>query len=179
MNSAYFSIAIISLFAISLGSALIPIPTNKIEYPNTKRIEQVDTFFGTQVADPYRWLEDENAAETGKWVQEQNKVTFGYLEKIPYRTRVKSRLQRLSNYPRYSAPSRNGEYFFFTKNGGLQNQSVLYMQKGLDGTPEVLIDPNKFSVDGTSQLALSQLSRDGRYLAYGISAGGSDWREVH
>jgi prolyl oligopeptidase len=132
-----------------------------------------------KVPDPYRWLEDDNSEETKAWVEAQNKVTFGYLEKIPYRQKLKSRLEKLVDYPRYSAPFRNGENFFFSKNDGLQNQSVLYMQKGLEGTPEVLIDPNKFSTEGTSQLAEYALSKDGKYIAYGISAGGSDWRDVH
>jgi prolyl oligopeptidase len=179
MNTAYFSIAIVALFGIGLGATLLPIPADRIAYPNTKRVDHVDTYFGTQVVDPYRWLEDENSPETTKWVHDENNVTFAYLDKIPYRQKVRSRLEKLINYPRYSAPFRNGDYFFFTKNDGLQNQSVYYMQKGLDGAPEVLIDPNKFSADGTSQLALFQLSKDGKYLAYGISTGGSDWREVH
>ncbi len=139
----------------------------------------MDTYFGTRVPDPYRWLEDDNSAETTKWVTEENKVTFGYLEKIPYRLSVKARLEKLYNYPRYGAPFRNGENFFFSKNDGLQNQGVYYMQKGLEGKTDVLIDPNKFSADGTSQLGAFALSRDGQYLAYGISTGGSDWREVH
>src|SRR5262245_2649367 len=150
-----------------------------MKYPNSKRTDCTDSYFGTPVPDPYRWLEEENSADTKAWVYAQNKVTFGYLEKIPYRSRIKSRVEQLYNFPRYGAPFRNGENFFFTKNDGLQNQSVLYMQKGLDGTPEVLIDPNKFSDDGTSQLAEYALSKDGKYLAYGVSAGGSDWREVH
>src|SRR5215510_2076541 len=179
MNNAYFSITFVALLAVCLSATILPMPTGKTIYPNTKRVDQVDTYFGTPVADPYRWLEDENSPETATWVQQQNKVTFNYLEKIPYRSQVKSRLETLVNYPRYSAPSRNGDYFFFTKNDGLQNQAVHYIQKGLDGTPEVLIDPNEFSADGTSQLAMFQLSKDGKYLAYGISAGGSDWREVH
>ena len=148
-------------------------------YPNSKRTDHVDTYFGVSVPDPYRWLEDENAPETKEWVEAQNRLTFSYLEKIPFRQKIKSRLEQLNNYPRYGAPFRNGAYFFFLKNDGLQNQSVLYMQNGLEGAAEVLIDPNTFSKDGTSQLADFALSKDGRYLAYGISSGGSDWREVH
>ena len=164
-----------------IGLALLSpmLVAQKLQYPDTMRSDHVDTYFGTQVADPYRWLEDENAAETAKWVDAENKVTFGYLETISFRQAVKARLEKLYNYPKYGAPYRKGSYFFFSKNDGLQNQSVRYMQKGLDGPPEVLIDPNKFSADGTSQLAGSALSKDGAYLAYGISAGGSDWREVH
>jgi prolyl oligopeptidase len=156
----------------------VPLIAQTIQYPPTKRVEHVDMYFGVPVADPYRWLEDENSPETAKWVQQQNAVTFSYLEKIPYRQDVKKRLERLFNYPKYGAPFRNGEYFFFAKNDGLQNQSVYYIQKGLEGVPEVLIDPNKFSAGGTSMLAAFALSQNGRYLAYGISTGGSDWRDI-
>ena len=149
----------------------------KLLYPETKKGETVDEYFGTKVADPYRWLEDDRSAETGQWVEAQNKVTFSYLDKIPYRQKVKDRLTELFNYPRYSAPTRRGDTFFFTKNDGLQNQSVWYVQKGLNGTPEVLIDPNKLSADGTSRLTVFSLSKDGKYLGYGVSKGGSDWQE--
>ena len=179
MNNAYLGIAAVALIALGVAPILMPPIDNKMQYPSSKRSEHVDTYFGVQVPDPYRWLEDENSEETKSWVEAQNKVTFDYLEKIPYREKIKARLEKLINYPRYGAPFRNGEYFFFSKNDGLQNQSVLYMKKGLDGTPEVLIDPNKFSADQTSQLAEYSLSKDGKYLAYGISAGGSDWRDVH
>jgi prolyl oligopeptidase len=179
MNNAYLGVAAVALLALGIAPVFLPPPEDKIYYPNTKRLDHADTYFGVSVPDPYRWLEDENSPDTKTWVEEQNKVTFGYLEKIPFRQRIKTRLEKLVDYPRYSPPFRNGEYFFFTKNDGLQNQSVLYMQKGLEGAPEVLIDPNKFSADGTSQLAEFTLSKDGKYLAYGISMGGSDWREVH
>jgi prolyl oligopeptidase len=168
-------VAIIVAFVLTA----LPAAGQKLQYPNTKRADQADTYFGERVADPYRWLEDENAAATAAWVDEQNKVTFGYLAQIPYRQQVKNRLEKLYNYVRYGAPFRNGENFFFTRNDGLQNQSVYYVQRGLDGRPAVLIDPNKFVADGTSQLAGFSLSKDGKYLAYGISEGGSDWREVH
>jgi len=148
-----------------------------LKYPVTRKVDHVDTYFGTKVPDPYRWLEDDTSAETAAWVEAQNRVTFGYLEKIPYRGAIKSRLENLFNYPKYSSPSRRGEYFTFSKNDGLQNQSVLYIQKGLDGTPEVLIDPNKFSADGTARLGAFSISRDGKYAAYGISKSGSDWQE--
>ena len=151
----------------------------KMEYPNTARGSQVDTYFGERVADPYRWLEDDNAPETTKWVEAENAVTSRYLDAIPFRAGVRRRVEQLFNYPRYGAPFRNGDHFFFSKNDGLQNQSVYYAQKGLDGPPEVLIDPNTFAADGTSQLAEFKLSKDGRYLAYGISQGGSDWHEIH
>ena len=147
----------------------------KIVYPESKKVDQVDDYFGTKVADPYRWLEDETSAETKAWVDEQNKLTFGYLDRIPYREKLKARLTELFNYPRISAPFRRGDTYFFTKNDGLQNQSVYYIQKGVNGTPEVFLDPNSFSKDGTSVLSAFSLSKDGKYLAYGISSGGSDW----
>ena len=147
----------------------------KVVYPASKKIEQFDEYFGTRVADPYRWLEDETSAETKAWVDDQNRVTFGYLDKIPYREKLKARLTQLFNYPRVSAPFRRGDTYFFTKNDGLQNQSVYYIQKGVNGTPEEFLDPNKFSPDGTSTLSAFSLSKDGKYLAYGMSQGGSDW----
>ncbi|MBC8032365.1 MAG: S9 family peptidase [Pyrinomonadaceae bacterium] len=152
-----------------------------IVYPTSKRGETVDDYFGTKVADPYRWLEADAAVdkEVAAWVEAQNKVTFAYLEKIPFRNKIKERLTSLFNYPRYSTPTRRGEYFFYTKNDGLQNQNVWYRQKGLDGTPEVLLDPNKLSADGTTRLGQFSLSKDGKFLGYGVSKGGSDWTDVY
>jgi len=147
----------------------------KLTYPESKRVDQVDDYFGTKVPDPYRWLEDENSAATKSWVDAQNVVTFAYLDKIPYREKLKARLTELSNYPRISAPFRRGDTYFFTKNDGLQNQSVYYIQTGVNGTPQVFLDPNKFSADGTSTLSAFSLSTNGQYLAYGTSTGGSDW----
>ncbi|HEV2836475.1 MAG TPA: hypothetical protein VGW58_14205, partial [Pyrinomonadaceae bacterium] len=148
---------------------------SKIAYPESKKVEVVEDYWGTKVLDPYRWLEDETSTATKAWVEDQNRVTFGYLDKIPYREKLKARLTELYNYPRISAPFRRGDTYFFTKNDGLQNQSVYYIQKGVNGTPEVFLDPNKFSADGTSVLSAFSLSKDGKYLAYGISQGGSDW----
>src|SRR5262245_57420931 len=148
--------------AIATAALCSPLAAQKLQYPETRRMDHADTYFGVQVADPYRWLEDENAPETAKWVESENRVTFSYLEKIPYREKVKARLEKLFNYPKYGAPIRNGDYFFFSKNDGLQNQSVYYMQKGLEGTPEVLLDPNGFSADGTSPLAGFELSKNGK-----------------
>ncbi len=150
----------------------------RLNYPETKKVDQVDVYFDAKVPDPYRWLEDERSAETAAWVEAQNKVTFAYLEKIPFRQKLKERLTELIDYPRYSAPFRRGDTYFFTKNDGLQNQSVYYIQKGFEGTSEVFLDPNKFSSDGTSQLSVFSLSKDGKYVAYGISKGGSDWTEL-
>jgi prolyl oligopeptidase len=174
MNTRRYTLALFAALSIpAIGSS------QSLSYPATKTVPQVDVYFGDTVPDPYRWLEQENAPETAKWVEDENKVTFAYLEKIPFRAAVKSRLEKLYNYPRYGTPSRKGEYFTFTKNNGLQNQSVLYIQKGLDGEASVLLDPNKFSANGTSSLAGFARSKDGRYAAYGISTGGSDWRELH
>jgi prolyl oligopeptidase len=150
-----------------------------LHYPDTHKVDRVDIYHGTEVADPYRWLEDDRSEETAQWVKSENRVTFSYLDKIPYRAQVMRRLEQLFNYPRYTAPFRRGEYFFFFKNDGLQNQSALYIQKGLEGTPELLLDPNKFSVDGTSRLGAMEVSKDGKYCAYGVSTGGSDWQEGH
>jgi prolyl oligopeptidase len=149
----------------------------KLQYPQTRKVDHVDTYHSVKVPDPYRWLEDDNSAETAAWVEAQNKVTFAYLEKIPYRTKIKERLEQLYNYPKIGAPFRKGEYYFFSKNAGLQNQSVLYIQKGLNGTPEVLIDPNKWSADGTVQLGAFSPSKDAKYAVVGIARSGSDWRE--
>jgi len=151
----------------------------QLDYPKTRKIDHVDTYHGVKIADPYRWLEDDNSPETANWVEAENKVTFGYLGRIPFRAQVKDRLQKLFNYPKYSSPSQRGEYYFFSKNDGLQNQAVIYMQKGLEGTPEVLLDPNKLSADGTVKLGPTALSNDARLFAYAVSSGGSDWHEIH
>ncbi len=169
----------IAVALLSLAIGAVPLFAQSLDYPQTRKGDQVDDYHGVKVADPYRWLEDDNSAETAKWVEAENKVTFGYLEKIPYRAQVKQRLEQLYNYPKYSPPFRKGELLFFTKNDGLQNQNVVYVQKGLEGAPELLLDPNKLSADGTSRLGFFQVSKDGRYAAYGVSVGGSDWQEAH
>jgi len=148
-----------------------------LAYPTARKTDQVDTYNSTTVSDSYRWLEDDRSAETGEWVKAQNKVTFGYLEQIPYRKQLQNRLEKIYNYPKYSAPSRKGDWFYFSKNDGLQNQSVLYRQKGLDGTPEVVLDPNKLSTDGTTRLSTFSISKEGSYAVVGTSKGGSDWNE--
>ncbi|MFD1145103.1 prolyl oligopeptidase family protein [Larkinella insperata] len=152
--------------------------SNPIKYPQTRKTEQLDDYHGTKVSDPYRWLEDDRSAETEAWVKAQNAVTFGYLEQIPYRKQLENRLEQIINYPRYSAPGRKGDWFYFYKNDGLQNQSVLYRQKGLNGKPEVVIDPNKLAADGTTRLTSFNLSKNGRYAAYALSKAGSDWQEI-
>ena len=148
-------------------------------YPVTRTVDHVDTYHGTKVPDPYRWLEDDTSAETAKWVEAQNKVTFNYLERIPYRAALLKRLNALYNYAKYSSPSRKGDHYFFSKNDGLQNQSVLYIQKGLNGSPEVLLDPNTWSTDGTVRLATFSPSKDGKLAVYGVSRSGSDWQDYN
>ena len=149
----------------------------KWNYPFTKKVDVVDDYFGVKVADPYRWLEDENSPETKEWIKKQNELTFSYLSKIPYRTKIKKRLEELWNYERKSTPFVKGDLTFYFYNEGLQNQSVLYVKKK-DENPKVLIDPNKFSKDGTIALANIGISQDAKYIAYSISKGGSDWQEI-
>ncbi|MGI4726996.1 MAG: prolyl oligopeptidase family serine peptidase [Janthinobacterium lividum] len=150
---------------------------SKINYPQTAKGAVTDTYFGTAVADPYRWLEDDQSAETKNWVQEENKVTQDYLSKIPFRDQIKQKLEKLWNYEKYSAPFKEGKFTYFYKNNGLQSQSVLYRQIG-KGEPEVFLDPNKFSADGTTSLGGINFSKDGSLAAYQISEGGSDWRKI-
>jgi prolyl oligopeptidase len=149
----------------------------QLHYPATQKVDHVDTYHGVSVPDPYRWLEDDNSAETAAWVEAQNKVTFGYLDRIPFRDALRKRVIALNDYEKYSAPSRKGPYTFFSRNSGLQNQSVLYIQKGLEGTPEVLIDPNTLSEDGTARLGAFAPSKDAKHAVYGVSLSGSDWQE--
>ena len=152
---------------------------DKITYPKAKKTEVTDDYFGTKVADPYRWLEDDNSAETAKWVKAENKVTDAWLEKIPFREELRSRLTKLWNYPRYGVPFHKGKYYFFTKNNGIQNQSVLYVQDSLNAEPRVFLDPNQLSPDGTTALSTYKASRDGSYFAYAIAKAGSDWNEIY
>ncbi|MGZ5254512.1 MAG: prolyl oligopeptidase family serine peptidase [Flavitalea sp.] len=156
---------------------LFSIPTMaQIRYPETRKVEHADDYHGQSIADPYRWLEDDTSAATKDWVTAQNKVTFDYLAQIPFREQMLKRIEEVINYPRYGAPFRNNEYFYFYKNDGLQNQSVLYRQKGLTGKPELVLDPNKLSKEGTTSLSTFVLSKNGKYAAWGISKGGSDWQ---
>jgi prolyl oligopeptidase len=147
------------------------------KYPDTRRSDHVDAYHGVEVPDPYRWLEDPDSAESKSWVEAQNKVTFSYLEGIPQRTALKERLTKLWNFERYGTPEQRGGRYFYTRNDGLQNQSVLYVADSLDAPPRELLDPNKLSQDGTVALVGSEVSEDGRYLAYGLAAAGSDWNE--
>lgn len=148
-----------------------------IAYPVTKKVDQQDNYHGTTIADPYRWLEDANSAETKEWVDAQNKVTQAWLGQIPERENIRQRLTKLWNYERFSVPYKEGGRYFYTRNDGLQPQSVLYTMKNLSDTPRVLLDPNTLAADGTVALAGAAVSPDGKLLAYGTAASGSDWNE--
>lgn len=152
---------------------------NPLEYPETRKVDTVDEYFGTKVADPYRWLEDDRAPETEAWVKKQNKVTFNYLESIPFRDKIRNRLENIWDYPKYSVPFKGGDHYFFRKNDGMQDQSVLYIQDDLDAEPRVFLDPNKLSKDGTVALGSVSISTDGKYMGYSINRAGSDWTEIH
>jgi len=149
----------------------------EMKYPETKKVEASDTFFGVEVKDPYRWLEDDRSEETAAWVKAENAFTNAYLEKIPYREAIKKRLEQVWNYEKLGAPFVEGAYTYYYKNNGLQNQSVLY-RRGKDGKEEVFLDPNKMSSDGTTSLGSVSFSEDGSLVAYLISEGGSDWRKL-
>ncbi|MCD0474433.1 prolyl oligopeptidase family serine peptidase [Flavobacterium sp. EDS] len=151
--------------------------SNSIKYPETKKGETIDTYFDAKVSDPYRWLEDDKSAETAAWVKEQNKVTYAYLDQIPFRDELKKRMEKLWNYEKIGAPSVKGKATYYSKNNGLQNQSVVY-RKGQNGKDEVFLDPNTFSKDGTTSLGGLDFTKDGTIAAYSISEGGSDWRKV-
>ena len=150
-----------------------------VTYPKTKKVDTVDVYFGTKVPDPYRWLEDDLSEETAEWIKKQNELTFGYLKKILFRDKIKARLEKLWNYEKVTAPVKHGDYYYFYKNNGLQNQYVMYRSKNEDGSnAEVFLDPNKFSEDGTVSLAGVSFTKDGSLYAYLISEGGSDWRKI-
>ena len=174
MKHSLFSVALLLLVDCNQN----PNNTNdeKMNYPQTRMDNTVDTYFGTQVADPYRWLEDDRSAETAQWVKAQNDFTFGYLSKIPYRQAIKEKLEKLWNYEKLSAPFTEGDYTYYYKNDGLQNQSVLY-RKDKEGKEEIFLNPNTFSKDGTTSLGDVAFSEDGSLVAYLISEGGSDWRK--
>ncbi len=150
----------------------------RLTYPASRQDPSVvDDFHGTKVADPYRWLEDPDSPESRQWIEAQNALTFGYLEKIPARERIKARLTALWNFEKYETPWREGSHYFFKRNSGLQNQSVLYVTESLEAEPRVLLDPNTLSADGTVAFSGMALSHDGNLLAYGLAASGSDWQE--
>ena len=163
--------------ALLIPAMIVTIDGQSLQYPETRKVAQTDDYFGTTVADPYRWLEDDNSAETAAWVAAQNKVTSAYLAGIPARERLRQRLTDLWNYERYGLPSREGATYVFSKNDGLQNQPVIYKARTLDAAPAVLLDPNTLSADGTVALGGDAFSDDGTLMAYAVAASGSDWHE--
>ena len=166
---------ILSLIAISF---MMSCTQKSIQYPPTKKSDVKDTYFGTVVEDPYRWLEDDNSAETADWVKTENQLTFEYLEKLPFRDKIKSRLTELWDFPKYGVPFKEAGKYFFYKNNGLQNQSVLYTTADLAVEPTILLDPNTLSNDGTAALTGIEISNDGKYLMYQVAKSGSDWNEI-
>ncbi|MGA2966254.1 MAG: prolyl oligopeptidase family serine peptidase [Terriglobales bacterium] len=172
----------IGLALLLLGVVGLAMPSSgqspsSFVYPQARRGDQVDDYHGVKVADPYRWLEDTDSAETLAWVEAENKLTFGYLERIPYRQKIRERLTKLWNYERFSVPEQKGGRYFFSHNDGLQNQAVLLVAESLEAKPRVLLDPNTLSSDGTVALAGYSITEDGKRMAYALSASGSDWTE--
>lgn len=168
-----------SFLFLILVAAAAPLSAQQLHYPVARKGDVVDDYFGTKVPDPYRWLEDTDSRATTRWVQAENRVTFPYLESLPGRDLLESRLTELWNYEKYGTPFKDGGSYFFFKNDGLQNQSVLYRQATLAAEPVVVMDPNGLSDDGTVALTALDVSDDGRYLGYGTAAAGSDWNEFH
>ncbi len=166
-----------SFLLTGMFTSAAPAPAQTLQYPPARKGDVVDDYHGTNVADPYRWLEDPDSPESRAWIEAENRLTAAYLAEIPARARIRDRLTKLWNYPKYGTPFRKARRYFFFKNDGLQNQSVLYKQTTLAATPEALLDPNLLSEDGTVALSTLALSEDGRLLAYGTSASGSDWEE--
>jgi prolyl oligopeptidase len=151
----------------------------QLKYPEANKSDVIDVHNGIKVPDPYRWMEDDNSDMTKQWVEAENKVTFSYLATIPFRDKVRKRLEELWNYPKYSSPFKQGEYYYYFKNDGLQNQSVLYRQKGLGGTPELFIDPNTLSKEGIAAIGSLEFTKSSKYLAYSVAVAGSDWQEIY
>ena len=178
MHLARYVIFVFSL-ALPLLSMFAAGQTSPLTYPQARRSDQVDDYHGTKVADPYRWLEDTDSAETHAWVEAENKLTFSYLDQIPYRQAIRDRLTKLWNYERYTSPHQEGGRYFYEHNDGLQNQNVLFVAESLNAAPRTLLDPNTLSTDGTVALSGTAISDDGKLLAYGLATSGSDWNEWH
>ena len=176
MKTHHFSL--FTMLAVVCFFTSVPV-YGQLKYPDTRKTDQTDNYFGTNVSDPYRWLEDDNAPATTEWVKEQNKITFDYLAKIPYREQIRARITEIYNYPRTTAPYRAGEYYFYSKNDGLQPQSVYFFQKGLTGEPVTFLDPNALNAAGTTSVNFSGFSNDRKYLAYSVSEAGSDWQTIY
>ncbi len=171
-------IAAILLFLTGMYSCK-QMNTAKMNYPVTKKVTQVDDYFGTKVEDPYRWLENDTSAETKEWALTEQKFTEDYLSKIPFRDKIMKRYKEILNYPKYFGGEKIGDYIIFSKNDGLQNQSVYYIQKGLDGEAKVFMDPNTLSKDGSASVEFDGYSNDKKYIAYHINMGGSDWQTIY
>ncbi|MDR1652432.1 MAG: prolyl oligopeptidase family serine peptidase, partial [Prevotellaceae bacterium] len=171
-------IILFTLITVLAMSSCTQHPQIKVTYPATKKTDYKDVYFGKEVPDPYRWLEDDRSDETAAWVSEENEVTFGYLSQIPYRDAVKEALTEIWNYPRQGLPRKVGDKYFVWKNDGLQNQSVLYVSDGLNGEPREFINPNTLSAEGTSAVGSLSPSNDDKYVGYTVSVGGSDWKEI-
>lgn len=178
MRYLFSSALLLALAAVGCKQETPASTAMKLTYPETKTVDQKDAYFGTEIADPYRWLENDTSAETAAWVKAQNEVTESFLSQIPYREALRKRYEELFNFPKVSAPIKAGEYYFFYKNDGLQNQSVIYVQKGLDGAPEVFIDPNAINAEGTTAINLLGISPDNKYVAYSRQDAGSDWQQI-
>ena len=181
----YIVAIVLGLLAVCYGAGygcgrlLKRMLTKSIEYPQTPREGVVDNYFGTEVADPYRWLEDDNSEATAAWVKAQNEITFDYLHSLPSRDKIKARLEQLWDYPTQSAPSKHGDWYYLSRNSGLQNQSVIYRKRNLTDTEEELfLDPNALSEDGTVALNTATFSKDGKLFAYSLASAGSDWVEI-
>jgi prolyl oligopeptidase len=178
LSASALSLCCVPELAAQAIAAAANVPA-KLTYPEAKKVNVVDDYHGTKVADPYRWLEDTDSPDTKAWVQAENKVTFGYLDTIPQRAKIKERMTELWNFERFTVPRKEGGRYFYGRNNGLQNQNVLYTTKTIGGEAKILLDPNTLSSDGTVALSGDDISKDGKYLAYGLSASGSDWQEWH
>lgn len=180
MKKITFFSAMVGILAIACQSEKATTPKAPIQYPTTQKVDHVDTYHGVEVADPYRWLEDDRSEETGEWVKAQNDVTFGYLKNIPFKTDLQSRIEKLNDYEKISAPFKEGAYEYFYKNDGLQDHSIVYRTKieETDGEPEIFLNPNEFSADGTTALRGILFTKDGTLSAHMITEGGSDWRKA-
>ena len=179
MKHQHIPVAIATIAMTALSSCDNVMKIKHLPYPETERGNVTDNYFGTEVADPYRWLEDDNSEATAAWVKAENEVTFDYLSKIPFREAIKERLTELWDYPKESAPSKKGDWLYFSRNDGLQNQAVIYRRATPDAEAEVFLDPNQLSDDGTVALAATSFSKDGKYFAFATAASGSDWVEIH
>ncbi|NIM20188.1 MAG: prolyl oligopeptidase family serine peptidase [Candidatus Latescibacteria bacterium] len=177
LKSLFLLVVIVTVAGIVAATLVPTAAAKKYKYPKAHKVDVVDDFHGTKVADPYRWLEDPDAEETIKWVEAQNELFYKYID-TPSREKIKKRIEDIWNYPKYTLPYKKGDRYFFSKNDGLQNQYVYYMQESLDSEPKVVIDPNTLSEDGTIALRSRSLSEDAALLAYGLSSKGSDWQDV-